>query len=855
MSKIKIISNPYKREIGYETFVEQTGEWADVAVYSPNGKLREESVRRCFLPFKSGEILDIIVDEYYLENRGPVELVFEGTNEEYNVLRKYCDNSFAGKLSLVRSEKMLDNGKFILNDTKEMFVEVKPVIEDIAKDEFSITKNLLKVSDALDDIVPICVFGNCSAGKSTFINSLIGREVLPNGGDPVTAKAFKIQSIEEEEQAEIRFTHWDDEIELLFKDGSYVLQKGNPEDEMLKELDDLLNETGFDSLNKVLLVALEFINDYEKKDSTSTEIGNMVELYLPFRKSGILGSSENKYVIFDTPGSNTASNDAHIEVLKEALKGFSNGIPVWVSQYEAVDSMDNEALCNDILEIEALDQRFTMIVLNKADVSDLPEKGFSDKQIKNILEFRSVEKMYSGGLFFVSSIMGLGAKNDGVLSNKFYKKIYRFQEDSFADPEDDNYMRLYTYNILPSQIKQEIVEYYADKENDIYVNSGLHCIEYEIEEFASKYSAYNKCQMVYALLSDVVDKTTEKIEKSVEKRMMMRDKYIGDLEDKKRELINEMRDYSMKRKVDFLNESYDAINNYVRATHEYNYTMEQLEAVNKKYDDENTEQYNLDDFKLKYEEAKSKSSADLRNKLKEFKFKEIKKSFGELVDDRKKHSEDVDQTREAFEKNKKDAYAETVDEVLSEVVARYNDCMSDAIRTINVIACNYWKASSDKLKKELVDIVTASDVLTEKQKELLANIIFNYETITVSNNAQSIFEKPRFLHGRLLGMDLFTYEKLNVGKLLKEYNKTIDRNVEKVCCDMNVNYFNYYKKWQDELSMLVEKNIVELNPELQMISEAIDDETEKINYLEMCQQKIKTSLDTIVNLISFKVVE
>ena len=45
-----------------------------------------------------------------------------------------------------------------------------------------------------EGVIPICVFGNYSAGKSTFINALIGREVLPSGGDPVTAKIYKIKT-------------------------------------------------------------------------------------------------------------------------------------------------------------------------------------------------------------------------------------------------------------------------------------------------------------------------------------------------------------------------------------------------------------------------------------------------------------------------------------------------------------------------------------------------------------------------------------------------------------------------------------------------------------------------------------
>ena len=72
---------------------------------------------------------------------------------------------------------------------------------------------------------------------------------------------------------------------------------------------------------------------------------------------------------------------------------------------------------------------------------------------------------------------------------------------------------------------------------------------------------------------------------------------------------------------------------------------------------------------------------------------------------------------------------------------------------------------------------------------------------------------------------------------------------------MNTNYYNSYKKWQDELSTMIEKNIVELNPELQVISDSIDNETEKINNLETSQQKIRASLNEIENLISFKTIE
>lgn len=856
MTKIKINSNPYKQEIKYKTCKENSQEWVDVGLYSPNGKLREENFRKCFLPFNVKEILEVIDDEYYIETKGAVEILFEGTKEEYYELLKVARAmEFRHKFVISGFKQVLDNAKFILSDTKEVFTNIKPVIEEVAKGELKITRNLAKVSDALDDIVPICVFGNYSAGKSTFINALIGREILPSGGDPVTAKIFKIQNSTQTDVARIKFSHWEDEIELLFEDDSYRVVRGSAGDETLVELDSVFKRKEVNTMNQMVSVALEYINAYERRDSSSAEIGNMIELHIAFSKTGVLGSSNNKFVIFDTPGSNTATNDGHIEVLKEALEGFSNGIPVWVSQYEAIDTMDNEALCNNILSIDALDQRFTMIVLNKADVSDLPEKEFSEKQIKNIKEFKSVEKMYASGIFFVSSIMGLGAKSDGVLSDKYYRKIYKLQTDTFTDHEDEDYMELYKYNIMPLQIKEEVIAYSADEKNLVYVNSGLHCIETEIEEFASKYSAYNKCQMVNALLTDVVDKTTEKIARRVQERKKLREKYRNDLEEKKQQLIITMRDKSDELDANFSNAAYVSINTYSKTHLDYNYPLTELEELNKKYIEENSNQYHIDDKKKDLDEAKDKMFSDLKGRVKEFSFSDLKGTLSGIVEDTKRGVESIYNSQKELEFTQKNASSETVNEVLEEVIETYKTNMFEATKKINHIAFNYWENNTKLLKDELIDIVTASDALTDKQKQILSELIFNYKNISYDDQANEIFVKPKFLQGHLLGMDLFMFERLNTKKLEKEYNKAVANNIESIATDLNSNYYSSYQQWQEELSTMIEQNIIELNPQLQVMFDQIANETEGINRLETSQKKIRTALSKIENLISFKTIE
>ena len=192
MAKVKIVSNPYNREIQYFSFNEFTNEWESIKNSSPNSRLREDETGKTFLPFKIKEVIDIVIEEYYTGS-DRVEIVFEGTQDEFAEVESVCnEEEVADKVILSKTPTMLENARFIFKETKDIFETVHPIIKKIVKEDAGIMMDLNKVSDALNDIIPICVFGNYSSGKSTFINALIGYEVLPSGGDPVTAKIFKI---------------------------------------------------------------------------------------------------------------------------------------------------------------------------------------------------------------------------------------------------------------------------------------------------------------------------------------------------------------------------------------------------------------------------------------------------------------------------------------------------------------------------------------------------------------------------------------------------------------------------------------------------------------------------------------
>ena len=854
MAKIKIVSNPYNREISFLSYKEQTGLWEDIRDNNANSRLREDESVKSFLPFKIKEIIDIIIDEYYI-GTDKVEVFFQGTKDEYTEVETVgIDEKVKDKIVLIRTPETLENARYIFKDIKEVFDKVHPIIETIVRDDINVNKNLNKVSDALNDIIPICVFGNYSAGKSTFINALIGSEILPSGGDPITAKIYKIEQSTQSDRARIKFTYKGEDIELSFEGNVYRVLSGNNENELVQELNKVISECKNEMVTMVNC-ALELINGFEKKDRNNIVISNIVELEIPFSKSGILRQSYNKYVIFDTPGSNSASNIEHSKVLSEALEGFSNGIPVLISQYETIDSEDNANLCDKIFEIKALDKRFTMIILNKADGSDLAEDGFSKEQVKDILEYNAVEKMYASGIYFVSSIMGLGAKNNGELIDKHYRKTYRSQQEMYSDPEDLDYAALYKYNIMPEQIKSNAMDYSSQCSNLIYANSGLYCVEMEMENFASKHSAYNKCQMVYIFLNDVIDETNKRITNRTETLKRTREARRKELESAKMQLIdNLVKGYQIKE-VEFDKASKAYVIDFIEKNLNYIFTVEQLDKLDTDIRNLNSEENHISVQEKEFEEAKN-------NIFSHFKSHSQSLLKGNLIDSIKNMKEDLIKDYKDMQESKqvKDSAEIAVDKATSDrlleiVIEEYKKNINVSKDTLSMGLKEHWYENAERIRTAMIEIITGSEALSVSQREEISNIIINYHPLDFNDDADNIFIKKRFLRGNVLGLKLNGAERLNIKRLTSSYNDKIHKNIKEMASELNDSCFTGFKTWEHNLASIIEENITEYNPQLRDMAEMIREETEKIIELEDNQQKISSSLNAIKKLMSWKVLK
>lgn len=855
MAKIKIKSNPYTKNIEYFAYEDVTGQWENIKQADcENTELIHLSSERSFLPFKIREIVDTIIKEYYIPNQ-KVTLVFEGTKDEYDEIVIVCESEdVKDKIDLIYGESRLKNARYIKPEIKNIFDRVDGVIRNVMNDDRTIIHGLDKVSQALNDVIPICVFGNYSAGKSTFINALIGKEILPSGGDPVTSKIFEIHNSDQSDYANISFTYNGEKFAIAIEGNEFELHIGNPESPIINNIKKELLNIENRELYAMLRTILNYLNDYEKLNQDG-ELGSVVSLTIPYSQKSLIANPLNKFVIFDTPGSNSNSNQDHAKVLAEAMDGFSNGIPVWVTEYDAHDTKDNADLCDKILEIDSLDKRFTMIVFNKSDEADLPENEFTKKQEENILSFRAIEKMYASGIFFVSSIMGLGAKTDGEFVDRFYRKTFRMQNPAFSDPEDIDYLMLYRYNIMPEQLKQNALMNSSENPDLIYANSGLYCIENEIEKFGSKYSAYNKCQMVYSFLKNVIDKTDERIEKKLEESKKTLKNYNDQLDGKKKSLEDSIVKLANNSVEDCEKDSKNKVDLYTKEKLKYNLKIEELEQIDSDYRSESYEQSNVSSKEKDITRSTEKLVSHLKEHQQKLFNKDALETAKNMIADFKKDFIDLQQSKKEKDLKIKEADKQASEQVIEAVIAKYKNALDNVQSELSIFLNKYWQNNELQLKKELTELITGTDALNDTQRNEIANIIQSFDVNDFKDQANIVFSIERFLKNQIFGIKVVDDETLALKRLSKKYNDIISENIDEISKEMNDNCFNKFKFWKNRLLSEINKNLVNDNPELYKLSLNIEETNNKIKQLEDNKQLIQNSFKAIEDWMSWKIQE
>lgn len=848
MKEIRIVSNPYEKNISYK--IKENDSWKDLNIENyPDSKLIGDKFRIKFFPFIVKDILDEIIREFD-NSTEQIAIEFEGTTDEFKELESLCtDNQYKGRIIISKSKFRLENARDILPNIIECFKQMNPLIISAVGDNKGIQTEIREFTEASNDIIPICILGNYSAGKSTFINALIGNEVLPSGGEPITAKVFKINKSKYKDRAFIKFTFDNEPFQIDFTDEGYTFNVSKNKNELLSLLEEKMGELDSKKTTLIINKALEMINGFDKKDEQ--RVADLIEISIPF-VGGIWNQINNDFVIFDTPGSNSSSNKRHLEVLKNAMKGLTNGLPIFVSEYNTLDSNDNEELNKEIQNIEELDNRFTMIVVNKADNSEITKTSLVGEDKDKILDQAIPKSLYNEGIFFVSSIVGLGSKINGEFIDDFSAEIYDDQKHKYNDKESRYYKTLYKYNIMPEQLMKRAEEECINNTNLIYTNSGLFSIEKEIEVFAEKYSAYNKSMQSVTFLDKVIDLTNDEIVLKKEEREKSREARKLSLEKDKQLLVEKLNDKFHEINVKY-DEEYPAyMNNYHDDVSLY-ITDDELE-------DEDIKITNTHMEKDKYDQSKD----DVENRIDD-RIQNTKNNFYETIKGKKKESiyklKDtfVDAIKDSYNdistliESKKDIQKDASEELLETNKAKYSNAVSFIKNELEEESKKYWDSKSQDLRVSLRTVINGATALTENKREELSKIITTYKDIQFNDHADILFDKDRFAYKFILGeLKIINTTKLSRRKLLRTYNKGIKETIDYLYSIISENHNTSFDEWAQNLLDEVLNNIVELSPELMAQANIISEDTKNIADLALKQNSLNGYAVQIKEMMEWK---
>lgn len=218
MTKIKIISNPFRKSIVFQKQQPITEVWENISFESnPNSRLVRENIQKGVLSFQIQEIVDILLAEY--DDGTGIDLLFEGNSDEFQELKTFVQSLNNSSISLKKSAYSLTNARDILPEVLSIFDKTQVILPEELKDDSAIQK----FQDATKPQIPLLVLGNYSAGKSTFINSLVGYELLPASDHPTTAKVIQIEKCSEN-WIEISVNHLSHNICIRIEDGHFKFE-------------------------------------------------------------------------------------------------------------------------------------------------------------------------------------------------------------------------------------------------------------------------------------------------------------------------------------------------------------------------------------------------------------------------------------------------------------------------------------------------------------------------------------------------------------------------------------------------------------------------------------------------------
>ncbi len=394
----------------------------------------------------------LLAEEYNVDR---FELTFQGTELDYQDLR----------LAVEAAEK--DGRTFVTKkiDAKEYGEKEKEIktlftkIQRLPFEELQAPAVASAFRNALNELLEVNVVATMSAGKSTLINALLGKKLMPSKNGACTATITRIQ----------------DDDDSTFK--AVVFDESKSELEHYSVLD----YQTMKSLNA------------DKRVSEIHVKGN-----IPF-----VTSDEISLVLIDTPGPDNANDKSHRLVTEKALDESSKMLVLFVMNGGKLHDDAQDAFLKKIARSMSVDGKQSkeryLFVINKMDGYDDEDDDIAGETIPETVQYLEEMGIENPNIFPAAAEPALLIRRYWSTSDEDEKKkLYAKIETAAKKLINQRQLHLEQYAHLPRSCQKEIDAELerAVEDGDMLaqalVHSGIRGIEEMIKMYVTKYSRPQK---------------------------------------------------------------------------------------------------------------------------------------------------------------------------------------------------------------------------------------------------------------------------------------------------------------------------------------------------------------------------
>ena len=448
MKTISIKYNPYK--VTTEILV-------DGVKPKPNSSLQVNGKR---LQEWVDSLPNILLDEYRDAN---VKVEFKGMDSDYQDIVAAFDTN-KDKINATFEFKNVGDINNAEKEINRIFGEIKngPVAE-LRNSEI-----LNAFEKARNSKFEVNVVATMSSGKSTLINALLGRQLMPAANEATTATIVKIIDTDQDNFTAVAYD----------KGGHEVTRIENVTLEDMKNLNDDYKVSAVDIYGKI-----------------------------PFVKS--VGM---KLVLVDTPGPNNSRDKNHEAMTYRMIKDSDKSLVLFVMNGQQLGINDEKILldyiCDQMKEGGKQGRERFIFAVNRVDAYSPKNEGMDcvERALKNVKSGLEERGIQNPNIFPVSALSALEYRiedDEPTALNTFITRSKKYDALKFNT--------YYHYSNLPQGARKNIdalLEKVDDMEK-VEIYSGIISIEQAIAQYVNKYARVTKvCDLVSAFQEKLKELST-----------------------------------------------------------------------------------------------------------------------------------------------------------------------------------------------------------------------------------------------------------------------------------------------------------------------------------------------------------